>query len=118
MHFIRSAKIYILIFKEETTMANATAKNEIQVVLQEWLGKRKAAKVAETVYAVMQAETQYTHNGKKFFINEDSNGALVLTMESTVTERIEKILALYLEADEVQEFLEQLMVKVLQLKQK
>lgn len=92
-------------------MANATAKNEIQVVLQEWLGKKKVAKVAETVYAVMQTETQHTHNGKKFFINEDSNGALVLTMESTVMERIEKILSENLEPDEVQECLEQLMVK-------
>ena len=45
-------------------MSKATAKNEIQVVLQEYLGNRKAAKVAETVYAVIQKETQHTHNGK------------------------------------------------------
>ena len=47
-------------------MIKATAKDEIQVVLQEYLGNRKAAKVAETVYAVIQKETQHTHNGKKF----------------------------------------------------
>ena len=89
-------------------MSKATAKNEIQEVLQEYLGNRKAAKVAETVYAVK--ETQHTHNGKKFFINEDSNGALVLTMESMVKEQMEKILTQYLEKDEVQECLQQLMV--------
>ena len=91
-------------------MSKATAKNEIQVVLQEYLGNRKAAKVAETVYAVIQKETQHTHNGKKFFINEDSNGALVLTMKSMVKEQVEKILTQYLEKDEVQECLQQQMV--------
>ena len=91
-------------------MSKATAKNEIQVVLQEYLGNRKAAKVAETVYEVIQKETQHTHNGKKFFINEDSNGALVLTMESMVKEQVETILNRYLEKDEAQECLLQLMV--------
>ncbi len=91
-------------------MIKATAKDEIQVVLQEYLGNRKAAKVAETVYAVIQKETQHTHNGKKFFINEDSNGALVLTMESMVKEQVETILTQYLEKDEVQECLQQLIV--------
>lgn len=91
-------------------MIKTTAKDEIQVVLQEYLGNRKAAKVAETVYAVIQKETQHTHNGKKFFINEDSNGALVLTMESMVKEQVETILTQYLEKDEVQECLQQLIV--------
>lgn len=89
-------------------MSYSTAKNEIQVLLQEYLGNRKVAKVAEAVYAVMQKETHHTHNGKKFFINEDSNGALVLTMESMVKEQVETILTEYLEKDEVQECLEQL----------
>lgn len=91
-------------------MIKATAKDEIQVVLQEYLGNRKAAKVAETVYAVIQKETQHTHNGKKFFINEDSNGALVLTMESMVKEQVKTILTQYLEKDEVQECLQKLIV--------
>ena len=91
-------------------MIKATAKDEIQVVLQEYLGNRKAAKVAETVYAVIQKETQHAHNGKKFFINEDSNGALVLTMESMVKKQVETILTQYLEKDEVQECLQQLIV--------
>ena len=94
-------------------MSKATAKNEIQVVLQEYLGNRKAEKVAEAVHAVMQPETQHTHNGKKFFINEDSNGTLVLTMESMVKEHVETILTQYLEKDEVQECLEQLMVGII-----
>ena len=89
-------------------MSKATA--EIQEVLQEYLGNRKAAKVAETVYAVIQKETRHTHNGKMFFINEDSNGALVLTMESMVKEQVETILTQYLEKDEVQECLQQLIV--------
>ena len=91
-------------------MSKTTAKNEIQVVLQEYLENRKAAKVAEFVYAVMQTETQHTHNGKMFFINEDSNGALVLTMESMIKEQVETILTQYLEKDEVRECLQQLMV--------
>lgn len=91
-------------------MSKATAKNDIQVVLQEYLGNKKVAKVAEAVYAVMQGETQHTHNGKMFFINEDSNGALVLTMESMVKEQVETILNQNLEKDEVQECLQQLMV--------
>lgn len=62
------------------------------------------------MYAVIQKETQHTHNGKKFFINEDSNGALVLTMESMVKEQVETILTQYLEKDEVQECLQQLIV--------
>ena len=37
-------------------MNKAAAKNDIQVVLQEYIGNRKAKKVAEAVYAVMQAE--------------------------------------------------------------
>ena len=40
-------------------MIKATAKDEIQVVLQEYLGNRKAAKVAETVHAVIQKDTQW-----------------------------------------------------------
>lgn len=47
-------------------MIKATAKNEIQRVLEEYLGNRKAAKVAETVYAVVQTETEHTQ-WKTFF---------------------------------------------------
>ena len=88
----------------------ATAQNEIREVLQEYMGNRKAAKVAEAVYAVLLGETQHTHNGKMFFINEDSNGALVLTIESMVKEQVATILNQNLEKDEVQECLQQLMV--------
>lgn len=91
-------------------MNKTTAKNEIQVILQEYLGNKKAANVAEAVNEAMQTETQHTHNGKKFFINEDSNGALMLTMESMVKEYVKAILSQTLEEDEVQECLEQLMV--------
>ena len=90
-------------------MSKTTAKNEIQVVLQEYLGNRKAVKVAEELYAVMQTETQHTHNGKQFFINEDSDGALMLTMKSALKEHLETILSRNLEEDEVQECLEELM---------
>lgn len=48
-------------------MIKATAKDEIQVVLQEYLGNRKAAKVAETVYAVIQKETQHTQWQEVFY---------------------------------------------------
>ena len=91
-------------------MSKATAQNDIQVVLNEYLGNKKAAKAAEAVYAVMQTEAQHTHNGKMFYINEDSNGALVLTMESMVKKKVETILTQYLEKDKVEECLQQLMV--------
>lgn len=90
-------------------MRKATAKNEIQVILQEYLGNRKAMKVAEAVYEVMRAGTQYTYNGKNIFINEDVNGELVLITEDMVKESVEKILYQNLEEDEVEECLEQLM---------
>lgn len=92
-------------------MSKATAKNDIQVVLQEYLGNRKAMKVAETIYAVMQAETQHTHNGKKFFINEDDNGELVLTMKSMVKKSVEIILYQNLKEDDVEECLERLIAE-------
>lgn len=92
-------------------MSKATAKNDIQVVLQEYIGNRKAKKLAEAVYAVMHIETQHTHNGKKFFVNEDETGALVLTMESMVKKSVEAILYQNLEEDEVKECLEQLMAE-------
>ncbi len=89
-------------------MKKTTAKNEIQVVLEEYLGRTKATEVAEAVYAVMHAETQHTHNSKSFFVNEDSNGNLVLTMESMVKKQVEAILSQNLEKDKVQNCLEQL----------
>ena len=94
-------------------MSNATAKNEIQAILREYLGNKKVPKVAETVYAAMQTETHHTHNGKDFFINEDFRGALVLTMESMIKEHVQKVLLQYLEEDEIPECLEQLMEAII-----
>lgn len=93
-------------------MSKATAKNDIQGVLKEYIGNRRATKVAEAVYEVMQTETQHTHNGKKFFVNEDETGALVLTMESMAKKSVKAILyqnLKELEEDELEECLEQLM---------
>ena len=87
-------------------MKNATAKNDVQVIqkaLEEYLGKRKAAKVAVEISTAMQEETQHTHMGEVFYIHKDEVGALVLTMESTVKNKVEAILNSYLEKDEVQE---------------
>lgn len=85
-------------------MKNATARNDVQVIqkaLEEYLGNRKAAKVAVEISAAMQEETQHTHKGEV--------GALVLTMESTMKNQVGEILHSYLEKDEVEEFLEWLM---------
>lgn len=82
-------------------MENAIAKNDVQVIqkaLEEFLGKRKAAKVVIEISAVMQEETQHTHKGEV--------GALALTMESMVKSKVEAILNSCLEKDEVQECLE------------
>lgn len=91
-------------------MKNATAKNDIQViqkVLEEYLGKRKAAKVAVEISAeistAMQEETQHTHMEEIFYIHKDEGGAIVPTRESMVKSNVEAILNYYLEKDEVQE---------------
>lgn len=91
---------------------NATARNDVQVIqkaLEEYLGNRKAAKVAVEISAAMQEETLHTHKGEVFYIHKDEVGALVLTMESTVKNQVGEILHSYLEKDEVEEFLEWLM---------
>lgn len=93
-------------------MKNATAKNDVQVIrkeLEEYIGNRKAVKAAEEISAVMQGETQHTHQGEVFYIHKDEDGALVLTMESTAKSKVEVILKSYLEKDEVQECLELIM---------
>ena len=92
-------------------MKKATVMNdvqEIQKVLEEYLGNRKAAKVAVGISAVMQGETQHTHRGEDFFVHKDETGKLVLTMESSVKENVQAILNSYLEEDEAQECIEQL----------
>ena len=93
-------------------MKNATVMNEvqgIQKVLEEYLGNRKAAKVAVEISVAMQVETQHTHSGEVFFVHKDEAGKLVLTMESSIKENVQAILNSYLEEDEAQECIEQLM---------
>ncbi len=93
-------------------MRNATVMNGvqgIQKVLEEYLGKRKAAKVAVEISVAMQGETQHTHSGEVFFIHKDEAGKLVLTMKSTIKEDVQAILNSYLEEDEAQECIEQIM---------
>ena len=89
-----------------------TALNEVRViqkVLEEYLGNRKAAKVAVEISAVKQGETQHTHSGEVFFVHKDEAGKLVLTMESSVKKNVQAILNSYLEEDEAQECIEKLM---------
>lgn len=92
-------------------MNKTTNQKDVQAVLEEYLGNKKAAKVAEALCAVMQSESQHTHNGKTFFVSEDSNGTLVLTMESKVEEKVKKVLEKNLEPDEVDECLNKLSSK-------
>jgi len=97
-------------------MKDATARNEVQViqnVLEEFLGNRKAAKVAVDISATRQEETKHTHMGEVFYIHMDEVGALVLTRESTVDDRMLEILSLYLEEDEVQECMEMIRAGIL-----
>mgnify|MGYP006917871822 CR=1 FL=1 len=90
---------------------NKTTANDIQVqeVVQKYIGTIKAKTVAEKVYEVMREETQHTHNGRECFIHQDETGALVLTMESMVKKSVETILRQYLEDDNVEKCLVQLM---------
>ena len=95
-------------------MKKATVMNEvqgIQKVLEEYLEKRKAAKVAVEISVAVQEETQYTYSGEDFFVHKDEAGKLVLTMESSIKENVQAILNSYLEEDEAQECIEQLMAE-------
>lgn len=87
-------------------MKKATAVNDVDVIrkiLNEFLGNRKAAKVAEIIYAAMQDESQHSHKGQNFFVHKDNEGKLVLTMESAMKESLTNILKQYLEKEDVKE---------------
>lgn len=84
------------------------AKNDIKVIVEEFLGRRKSAVVADEIVCAMQSETKHVHEDKVFFVHTYGNGDLVLTMESVVKGRIEVILRKYLEEGDVQECLEAL----------
>lgn len=98
-------------------MSKETVRNDILVVaLSNFFEKCKAMEVAAQVKAVMQNEILHTHEGITFFTHKDSNGALVLTMESMVWEQVKAILlSHHIADDELQECLEQ-MQKVFRLK--
>lgn len=92
-------------------MIKTTAMNEVQVrtVMEEYIGKRKVAKVTEEILEVMQEESKHTHKGKAFYIHTDEAGALVLTAESVIEGQVKQILTSWLEDDEVEDCLRQLM---------
>lgn len=90
-------------------MTNTTAKNDVRVILEEHLGNRKAAKVAEEISEVMQKESRHTHQEKTCYIHQNEEGTLVLTMESVVESLVKQILVSYLEENEVEECLNQIM---------
>ena len=99
---------------KKTTVMNEV--QEIQKVLEEYLGNRKAAKVAVKISVAVQKETQHIHSGEVFFVHNDEAGKLVLTMESSVKENVQAILNSYLEKDEAQECIEQLMARNCEIK--
>lgn len=92
-------------------MSKTTAMNEVQVrtVMEEYIGKRKVAKVTEEILEVMQKKSKHTHNGKTFYIHTDEEGALVLTAESMVEGQVKQVLTSWLEEDEIEDCLKQLM---------
>ncbi len=96
-------------------MKNATVMNdnvqEIRKILEEYLGNRKAAKVAVELSTVIQGEIKYNDNGEVFFVHKDKEGKLVLTTESVVKRNVQTILQSYLEEDELQECIESLMAE-------
>lgn len=91
-----------------------TAKNEIQVTLQEYLGRRKAEGVADEILVAMQGESQHMHGGTRFYVHAE-NGELMLTTESVVESRVEEILHKHLEESDAQECFEALMEEQEQL---
>ena len=82
--------------KQETTM------NEIEIrdILCEYVGRRKAVKIAQMIYKEMEKETKHIHNGRNFFVREDENGKLVLTMKSKIEDSVKEILVKNLEIHE------------------
>ena len=102
-------------------MKNATVMNdnvqEIRKILEEYIGKRKAAKVAVEISAVMQGETRHTHRGEVFFVHKDETGRLVLTTEPVVKRNVQTLLQSYLEEDELQKCIESLMAENNEMKE-
>ncbi len=92
-------------------MSKTSARNEVQVrtVMEEYIGKRKVAKVTEEILEVMQKESKHIHNGKTFYIHTDEAGALVLTAEPTIEDQVKQVLTSWLEEDEIEDCLKQLM---------
>ncbi len=100
-------------------MKNATVMNEvqeIQKILEEHLGNRNAAKFAIEISAILQKETQHTHSGETFFVHKDDAGKLVLAMETAIKENVQAILNPYLEEEEVQKCIEQIMARNYEIK--
>lgn len=80
-----------------TTTMNET---KIRDILCEYLGRRKAKKVAQMIYSAIDEETKHIHNSKEFFVREDEKGELVISMKSQVTESVKEILKKNLETPE------------------
>ena len=93
-------------------MKKETRQSVIQAILRDYIGDKKAVKIAKNVYEVMESETKHIHSGKRFFVNEDENGTLVLSDNSIAGKIAEKILRQYLDEEEVQECLEQIITKI------
>lgn len=90
-------------------MVNTTAKNEVQLVLEEYLGNRKAEKVSEELLVVMEVERKYEYYDKTFYVHQGEKGELVLTTQSIVKTKVEEILKKYLEKDDIEVCLKQIM---------
>lgn len=74
---------------------------KIRDILCEYLGRRKAEKIAPMIYSAMEEEeTRHTHNSKEFFVREDEKGELVISMKSHVAESVKEILEKNLETPE------------------
>lgn len=98
-------------------MKEAITKNEIENVLHEYIGRRKAAQVGKAVWTAMQKETKHTHQGEIFFANEDENGEIVLTRESKAKDSVKAILQKNLENDtDVKECFENLYISIPEVK--
>lgn len=89
-------KIGYQINYEENMMKNSTTttmnETKIRDILCEYLGRRKAEKVAQMIYSAIEEETKHIHNSKEFFVREDEKGELVISMKSQVTESVKEIL--------------------------
>ena len=81
--------------------------NEVQVILADYVGKKKVVALANKIVEVNQREKSFEWNGNTWYI-VDNQGEPEIRKNSTIIYEIKDILKMYLEEDEIEECFERL----------